>query len=256
MKIKTIIFFLTLYNFCGAQVPDLTNWKIDTLPTGDRIYSANHSQNNWIFSKSGDNWEIIRNNFKREKGDSFPFTPDFIDKNLKEIKENRFVKKTSDGYLVGLNKGEFGGGLYFIKSDGLDGYEMARYLNIHNIFEYNSKYFAIEGLSHLGGQRGQIIEIFKVDTLWKYKSFIRLVEAPELITDYNNEKIIVTSQYILKFEKDFKVSEILKSPFYWGMLYPSSVLINKKDLYLAMRQGVLKIKSFDSSPEYEWYIPK
>ena len=158
--------------------------------------------------------------------------------------------------MVGLNKGEFGGGLYFIKSDGLDGYEMARYLNIHNIFEYNSKYFAIEGLSHLGGQRGQIIEIFKVDTLWKYKSFIRLVEAPELITDYNNEKIIVTSQYILKFEKDFKVSEILKSPFYWGMLYPSSVLINKKDLYLAMRQGVLKIKSFDSSPEYEWYIPK
>ena len=256
MKIKALIFFLTLCNLCLAQVPDLTNWIIDTLPTDDRIYPANNSNDNWIFSKSGDKWEIVRNSFKREKGDSFPFSPDFIDRNLKEIKGNRFVKKTSDGYLVGLNKGEFGGGLYFIKPDGLNGYEMAGYLNIHNIFEYNSKYFAIEGLAHLGGQRGQIIEIFKVDTVWKYKSLTSLVEAPALITDYNNEKIIVTSQYILKFSKDFKVSEILKSPFYWGMLYPSSILIDKSDIYLAMRKGVLKIKTFDKQPEYEWYTPK
>jgi hypothetical protein len=256
MKIKILIFFLALYNLCEAQVPDLTKWKIDTLPTGDRIYPANHSQNNWIFSKSGEHWVVIKNNFKREKGDSFPFTPAFIDKNLKEIKGNRFVKKTADGYLVGLNKGEFGGGLYFIKPDGLDGYKMGGYLTIRNIFEYNSKYFAIEGLAHLGAQRGQIIEIFKTDTVWKYKSLTSLIEAPELITDYNNEKIIVTSQYILKFGKDLKVSEILKSPFYWGMLYPSSILINNNDLYLAMRQGVLKIKKFDSTPEYEWFIPK
>ena len=256
MKIKTFIFFLTLYNFCDAQAPDLTNWKIDTLPTGDRIYPANNSQDNWIFSKSGENWVIVRNNFKREKGDSFPFSPSFIDKNLKEITGNRFVKKTLDGYLVGLNKGEFGGGLYFIKTQGLDHYEMANYLNIHNIFEYQSKYFAIEGVAHLGAQRGQILEIYKEDTVWKYKSLTRLIEAPALITDYNKEKIIITSQYILKFAKDFKISEILKSPFYWGMLYPSSILIDKNDLYLAMRQGVLKIKTFENTPEYEWYIPK
>lgn len=256
MKIKAFIFFLTLTNFCLAQAPDLTNWKIDTLPTGDKIYPANHSQDNWIFSNSGEKWKIVRNDFSREKGDSFPFTPDFIDKNLKEIKGNRFVKQTPDGYFVGLNKGEFGGGLYFIKPDGLDGYEMASYLNIRSIFEYNSRYFAIEGLAHLGGQRGQIIEIYKEDTVWKYKSLINLIEAPDLITDYKNEKIIVTSQYILKFGEDFKVSEVLKSPIYWGMLYPSSILIDKNDLYLSMRQGILKIKTFDSTPDYEWYVPK
>ena len=100
MKIKALIFFLTLCNHCLAQVPDLTNWIIDTLPTDDRIYPANNSNDNWIFSKSGDKWEIVRNSFKREKGDSFPFSPDFIDRNLKEIKGNRFVKKTSDGYFV------------------------------------------------------------------------------------------------------------------------------------------------------------
>ena len=108
----------------------------------------------------------------------------------------------------------------------------------------------------MGGQRGQILEMYRVDTVWKYKSLTSLIEAPALITDYKNEKIIVTSQYILKFGKDFKVSEILKSPLYLGMLYPSSILIDNNDLYLAMRKGIFKIKKFDSSPEYEWFIPK
>jgi hypothetical protein len=256
-KIYAIIFFLTLYHLSHAQqIPDLTDWRLDSLPIGDRIDAANQSLNNWIFIKKDDKWHIEQNSFKREQGDKFPFTTDFIDKNLKEIIGNRFVKKTSDGFLVGLNKGEFGGGLYFIKTDGLDGYQMANFLNIRSIFEYNSRYFSIEGLAHLGAQRGQIIEIFKEDDLWKYKSLTQLIEAPNLIADFNNEKLIVTSQYILRFGQDFKITEILKSPFYWGMLYPSSILIDRNDIYLAMRQGILKIKAFESLPEYEWYVQK
>lgn len=254
--ITTTIILSVISSFCSAQIPDLTNWKIDTIPTGERIYTANHSRNDWTFAFTGLKWAIVQNSFNREKGDSFPFSPDFIDKNLKQIKGSRFVKKTDDGYLVGLNKGEFGGGLYFIKPNGLEGYEIARYLNIHHIFEYQTKHFAIEGLAHLGVERGQIIEIFKADTVWKYKTLTTLTEAPKLITDYNNEKLIVTSQYILKFGKDLKLKQVLKAPIYWGMLYPSSILVNSSDLYIAMRQGVLKIKTFDTQPEYEWYVPK
>ena len=102
----------------------------------------------------------------------------------------------------------------------------------------------------------QIIEIFKEDKLWRHKSITRLVEAPALIADYGKEKIIITSQYILKFGQDFKITEILKSPMYWGMLYPSSIIVDKNDVYLAMRKGVLKIKAFNTLPEYEWYVPK
>ncbi len=257
IKISTTFFSLLLCYWCQAQqIPDLSNWKQDTLPVGNHIYTANHSSDNWLFKKQNGKWKIIQNDFKGEKGDSLPFTAAFMEENLKEIKGNRFVKKTSDGFLVGLNKGEFGGGLYFIKTDGLDGYQIADYVNIHSIFEYHSRYFSIEGLAHLGGQRGQILELFKDDTLWKYKSLTNLIEAPALIADYRNEKIIITSQYILKFGQHFKVTQILKSPMYWGVLYPSSVLIDKDDIYLAMRQGVLKIKTFDTVPEYEWYVPK
>jgi hypothetical protein len=256
-KMIATMFLLILCHLSKAQeLPDLTNWKLEAVPIGDSLYTANQSPNNWIFIKKNGKWQIEQNTYKGEKGDLFPFTTSFIDKNLKEIKGNRFVKKIADGFLVGLNKGEFGGGLYFIENDGLAGYEIANFLNIQSIFEYDSKYFSIEGLAHLGGQRGQIIEIFKEDKLWKHKTITRLVEAPALIADYNKEKIIVTSQYILKFGPDIKVTEILKSPLYWGMLYPSSIIVDKNDVYLAMRKGVLKIKAFDTLPEYEWYVPK
>ena len=256
-KIFATIFFLALYSLSQAQQkPDLTNWKLETLPVGDLLNSANHSHDDWIFVKKDDKWLIEQNTFKREKGDNFPFTADFIDQNLKEIKGNRYVKKTPDGYLVGLNKGEFGGGLYFINNDGLAGYQIGKRLNIRSIFEHNWTIFSIEGLSHLGLQRGQIIQIFQEDNLWKYKTLTQLIEAPRLIADYNDEKIIVTSQYILRFRQDLVVTEILKSPMNWGGLYPSSIIIDNNDIYMAMRKGVLKIKAFDTLPEYEWYVPK
>ena len=256
-KILATMFLLILCNLSQAQqIPDLTNWKLDAFPVGDSLNTANHSPNNWVFIEKDGRWLIEQNTYKQERGDRFPFTMDFIDKNLKELKGKRSVKKTPDGFLVGVNKGEFGGGLYFVENDGLNGYEMGKFLNIRLIFEYNARYFSLEGLSHLSVQRGQIIEIYKEDKFWKYKPLTQLIEAPALIADYNKEKIILTSQHILKFGQDFKVTEILKSPFYWGVLYPSSMIVDNNDVYIAMRKGILKIKAFDTSPEYEWYIPR
>ena len=258
VTMKILILLFTLFTFsdiCKCQIPDLSNWKMDTLPIGERGNRANHSKNDWKFVLKDNKWIIIQNDYKKATGDTLPFSAEFVAKNLKEIKGYSSVKKISNGYLIGLDNGEFGGSLHFVNSSGLTEYEIAGYLNIRNIFVYKSKIFATEGLAHLGGQRGQIIEIYK-QRKWKYKTFSKLIEAPRLIADYKNEKIIVTSQYILKFDSDLKVEQILKSPFYWGMLYPSSILFDNNDIYLAMRQGVLKIKSFDSSPEYEWYIPK
>ncbi len=54
---------------------------------------------------------------------------------------------------------------------------------------------------------GKIIEIFKVNGLWKTQSVSNLYDIPKLIADHNNEKLIVGSQYIFKLGKDLKPIE-------------------------------------------------
>lgn len=251
MKLSAIIWLLIFCQFSLAQAPNLTNWKIDTLPMGDLIYKANQSENDWLFVQSGDTWEIVNNPYSIQKGDSLPFSKKFINKKFKLFKGRKFVKKTSDGYLIGFKNGEFSGSLYFMNLKGRGVYEIEKGLTINNFFEFQSRIYAIEGLYF-----GKIIEIFKENGFWKTQTVSNLYDIPKLIANHNNEKLIVGSQYIFKFGKELKPIEILKSPFYWGMLYPSSILIDNQDFYLSMRQGVLKIKKFDTNPTYEWFTPK
>ncbi|MBB6609961.1 hypothetical protein H7F15_02835 [Pontibacter sp. Tf4] len=254
--ILTFVLFISLAYSSKSQTIDLSAWKQDSLPTGERLYSANQSSNNWTFVKKGNKILIEENDFKPEKGDNLPFTQEFIEKHLEEIKGNRFVKSVEGGYLVGLNRGEFGGGLLFVSDDGLTTYIIGRFLRIKEIFELDSKVYAIEGLAHLGSQTGQIIEIFKGDGIWKYKTLSKLSETPALIAKKDNQPIIITSQYILRLNSNLEIEEILKSPFYWGMLYPSSIHFENKDIYLAMRKGILKIEDFETAPKYRWFVKK
>jgi hypothetical protein len=65
----------------------------------------------------------------------------------------------------------------------------------------------------------------------------------------------LTRQFIYRQTAD-EVEKVLKAPLYWGILNPSSMVRENKDLYIAMRKGVLKIISFEGNPTYEWYVPK
>ncbi|GEO02542.1 hypothetical protein AAE02nite_02060 [Adhaeribacter aerolatus] len=254
--IFVLVLIISFAHNSKSQTLDFSTWKQDSLPTGKRLSYANLSSNNWIFVKKGNKVIIEENNFKSDKGDELPFTKEFIAKNLEEIEGNRFVKEVEKGFLIGLNHGEFGGGLLFVSNDGLTSYKIGEFLRIKDIFEWNSRIYAIEGLAHLGSSNGQIIEIFKENGSWKYKTLSKLIEAPALIAKANNQQIIITSQYILRLTANLEIEEILKAPFYWGVLYPSSIHIENKTLYLAMRQGVLEIENFETTPKYRWYIKK
>lgn len=174
-------------------------------------------------------------------------------KNLKQLKWKRYVKKVDGGYIVGLNGGEFGGGLLFVSADGMSSYEVGGLLRIRDIFEWNSKIYALEGIAHLGMSRGRILEIYN-DKVWKYKTIKVLEEAPSVVAKGDKQLVLATSQYLYRLTEDLQVEEILKAPFYWGILYPSSIHIDRESIYLAMRQGILKIENFQTSPTYKWYI--
>jgi hypothetical protein len=245
--------FLLLSLAAFSQKPNLQDWKIDSLPIGSKWIKFNNSQTEFSFNIIGKKAEILKNN-DHSKGENLPFSKEFMAVNLSKLTRIRSIMKVDKGYIVGINKGEFGGGLWFVSQSGDVAYELAKRLNIVKIFEYKSRIFAIEGLDHMGFPRGNVIEIYQ-DTTWKYKVLHRLTDAPYLIRRHNDHLIIVASGSIYKIDKNLKISTLLKAPFSWNMLFPSSVLFDQEDIYLAMRGGILKIAAFETKPMYEWYVP-
>lgn len=79
------------------------------------------------------------------------------------IKEHQFEQtpttgiRVKSGWLVGSNRGEFGGELAFISDTGSK--EILLNDNIHKIYNVNNSLFVVAGLSHLLSSSGTIYKI-------------------------------------------------------------------------------------------------
>lgn len=237
-----------------SQAPDLSDWKIDTL-NSQNVGIAIHSKDNWVFVKKENQTVIEQNQYRSHKGDSLPFRKDFIEKKLNAYLSNYFVKSVKKGYLIGIDNGEFGGGLFFISRSGESSYKIDGFQRIEEIFEFGSKFYATSGLSHFVTNYGYILEL-SLDETWQISTKVELPEEPDILIHRNNSLFIVTSQFILRVDKGMNIYKVLKSPVYWGILYPSSAIIDDKDIFIAMRKGIMKIEDFETDPNYQWYIPK
>lgn len=233
----------------------LEDFKIDSIPTRENLWKANHSNENWVIERIKDSINIYKNNHNYFKGDSLPFSQKHIAKKLKIPHSIRAVKKVNDGYLIGANGGEFGGGIWFLSTNGKSAYEIARYFRVHDIFEFNDKIYVIRGLAHLGSSYGSLFEISK-DKKWHVSKAYQLPDAPSFIIKEKENILIFTSEHLISFNDNERLIKVLKAPFYWGMLYPSSAIIVDNDLYIAMRKGILKISHFKYNPKYKWYVKK
>ena len=255
-KKKSGLPFVLNADLTVSKTIDLSRWKIEPLPIEiDRIQDANHSDNNWRFLVEENRLLVIQDNSREKSQNSLPFSDEFTAKNQRLFYGKRRVKKVDNGFLVGLNHGEFGGGLVFVSDNESEVYDFGERLRIRKFFEFDSKIYAIEGLSHLGSSKGQIIEIYK-DDIWIYKTVVKLDETPILIAKLEDYFIIVTDENLLKLTKNLKIEQILNAPISWNVLYPTSIYIDAEDLLIAMRKGLLKIENFLTNPKFSWYVPR
>lgn len=233
----------------------LENFETDSIPTRKNLWKANSSKKDWTIDIINDSIKIKKNDYNYFKGDSLPFDRKEIAKKLNGQYSIRAVKKVENGYIIGLNNGEFGGGLWFLSENGKSSYEIMKYRRIHQIFEFNEKLYVIEGLAHMGFSNGNLLELDK-DENWRVSKTYELPAAPSFIVKEKDNILIVTSEYLMSFNKHEKLIEVLKAPFNWGLLFPSSAVIIDNDIYIAMRKGILKISKFKYIPKYEWFVKK
>ena len=165
MKILKVLLFLMFSAPITGQneVDFLKNWKSHPVPTDrDTISKYNRSKNDWVVYL--DNNEIMVDDI-RNKWDELRVKPPF------EIRQSNSkminisaplaglidVVKVQDGYLIGFNRGEWGGELYWFSKNGKRRYEISGH-QIVKFIERDNKIYAIAGLAHLTMSKGSVIE--------------------------------------------------------------------------------------------------
>lgn len=145
----------------------------------------------------------------------------------------------SNGRIVGLNNGEWGGYLTFEPFDKTKNKVEIKRGNIKFIFAYNGKLFFIEGLAHLGRSYGALYQLYSKNDVFSYVKIIDFEDYPQAFAVYQDMFLLATLQnfYIIK---NFKLEHVFKDP-YWINLYPNSIAVLDDDIvFIGIRGGIIK----------------
>lgn len=215
-----LLIALTSLTFFGQSQIIIPKEFIETVPPkvgSSEWFLLNHSKNEFAV-------KIINGKLEIEKVDEV----------------NECELNVSNGKLIGINRGEWGGTLTFQPNDTTKSITEIKRGNIKFIFSFNDKIYFIEGLAHLSMSSGALYELNNTNERFNYKKLLDFDDAPEAFTIYQDKILIATHErfYVVK---DFKKKLILKDSF-WSSLYPNSIaVLNEKNVFIGMRSGIVKL---------------
>ena len=225
MNTKTTFFLLVILNLfilsCCAQTEVIIPKEfIETVPP-----------------KAGSNEWYPLNNSRNE------FGVKIIDEKLEIQKVNEVNEcelNISNGKLVGINRGEWGGKLTFVPADTTKNSMEIKGGNIKFIFTFKDKIYFIEGLAHMGYSGGAMYELYTKNNKFTYNKLVDFDDAPEAYTIYQDKLLIATHEYFY-IVKDFQKELIFQNTF-WSSLYPNSIAVfNDKNVFIGIRSGIVKL---------------
>ncbi|NEO84755.1 MAG: HEAT repeat domain-containing protein [Spirulina sp. SIO3F2] len=98
--------------------------------------------------------------------------------------------RVEDGWLVGSDRGEWGGELVFIADNG-ERYALIQE-NIHNLYTLRTKQIAVAGLAHKSSNDGVIYELtYGLDAKWRVQPWRALPGAPLLSRQTLSGEILI-----------------------------------------------------------------
>ena len=177
------------------------------------------------------------------------------------------------GSLMGVNMGEFGGGLYYKPADSRDsvfyvngktgptqrsffrglmvplanpihqrlkGYSRIANGNVLGIFQYKDSLFYLDGLAHMGLVIGGLYSVVVKRDSFAIARVADLGDCPLAYLADESRLWIVTMQGLLLVENG-QVNRILSHVF-WNGLYPNSICLDPRGtLYVGLRGGYAKV---------------
>ncbi|MFD0751572.1 hypothetical protein ACFQZS_15575 [Mucilaginibacter calamicampi] len=160
--------------------------------------------------------------------------------------------KLSNGTLVGIDNGEWGGQLLFKPNDGKKKNIEVHKGNIKFIFRYRDKIYFIESLAHLSISEGALFQLIPAKNGFSTTKLIDFGDAPLAFTIFNNKFLIATYDNFYTVS-NFKKQLVVEKAF-WDGLYPNSLaVLNDKDVFIGMRGGVAMLDLTTGSLKFYKY---
>jgi hypothetical protein len=179
-----------------------------------------------------------------------------------------------NGKLIGIDRGEWGGGLYYIQKDstktfyvnGKNGKDISpswsggliipkadpinKVLkdcklftsgNVKFIFGIKDSIYLLGGLSHMGLNSGGLFTIKYYNDNFFISGALNLVDAPSAMSIYKDCIYLAGSKGFYIIDENLKLRTIFDNLFWYG-LYPTSVVVfDKKNVFVTIRGGYVKI---------------
>jgi hypothetical protein len=217
------------------------------------LQCANHARREWRVEQGENNVKIRLDTLS----DHQAALPDVIRFRDAEVgtKGYRSVQEVPDGWLIGLDVGEFGGGLWWFSSDG----KSKEKLSAENIIGFTKTsigVFAFTGLAHLSNDNGEVVKIVGVKNApRKIETLVNLGSAPRaFITESNDSFLILTTKSLVRVKLSGTMVKILSTRY--GQLYPNSMVVSPSGIiYIGMRHFVTRLTPTSDGYLEEWLVP-
>ena len=245
-----------------AQTPPLEKWKVSPMPA----YRNNAPNAAWTQANNAPSeWEVFMRNGSvaarpcdehNPKKITLPFrlAPWYIAREPHRAAKNapgsaqfpeKHAAKVSNGWLLWVNHGEWGGRVEWFSPDGTRHYKVSN----DQIAAYAKTphgLFAVQGLAHLGMSQGTLLKLTQnAANKWEAKTIVDLKDAPFALLPENGAFVIVTSRQLVRVVVPAPgvptLTPLVQNAFWWGMYPNSLVLAPNGDYYIGMRGGIVRV---------------
>jgi hypothetical protein len=236
-----------------AQSPP-TGWAIYPMPENDSsaMQCANYSQLEWrvSLSETGTAQIVPR---PKPYGARFSKLPAGV-KRQKGMIGAESTFKLQNGWLLGFDAGEFGGGLWFADVDGKT-QELSNE-NVRGFVETQQGVLVFVGLAHMGLDSGKVLIVpYKITSQTDLRTLGELDGAPEAVSKLSDDTaLVITTQGISQIASSGVSKTLLRRRF--SGLYPNSIVsASDSAIYAGMRLFVVRLVPQSGEYTEQWLIP-
>jgi hypothetical protein len=251
----------------APPAPDIApppGWVSRSVPSDDPRQDdwtcANWSPAHWSVSAAGGRLTIAPDDGERRRP-SLPFKPVLEPKEAaRNFQHPSVVRPVADGFLVGFDHGEFGGGLTWFNRAGTKHVRISPPAakerdwfpeNVVGIFEHQRAFYVFQGLAHLAARRGRVLKVERDPQKgWGAVVLVADLEtAPEAILEESPGRwLVAAANGIVRVTAAGAVERIWQHKML-GTVIPRSIARTPDGIvYVGMRAWVLRVAGLERGP--------